>query len=118
MKFRVSGTEFLDWQEAWCLRCEKEHDYSHTDGEVGTGCPLIVNYFVQEDESAWEPRDPEWWRSIPAEVSCSQFVECGKCAPEAPDAERRGDPPLTHREWVDAMRAETLARPVCAEVEA
>lgn len=78
--------------------------------------PPINPQALGDDVAEFQPRDPEWWHFLPAEVSCANFKECGQCAPDEPDAERRGGE--TRREFHDRLRAETLARPICEDVGA
>lgn len=113
MILRLGTTELLDWQEVWCFRCEHDHSLSHASGDETGGCPLLLTQILGEDVAEFEARDPEWWRFIPAEVSCSRFTPCTQCPPDAPDAERRGGE--TRREFHDRLRAETLARPIVQE---
>lgn len=112
MKLALNGTEFADWQEAWCNRCQAEHAATHPPNQdnYDEGCPLILGWALQEDVPEWQPRDSEWFAYLPARVSCSSFAECSDCPPDAPDAERRAGE--TRREFHDRLRAEMLALPV------
>ena len=110
VKFSLNTTEMLDWQENWCFRCVHDHDWSHTGKEEGEPCELTVPMVLGHDVPQFEARDPEWWRMIPAPVSCSRFELCDRCPDESPDAERRSGE--TRREFHDRLRAETLAQPV------
>ena len=111
MIFSLNGTEMLDWQEVWCFRCEHDHGWSHTPcDEDEEGCTVLLTIVQGLDAPELKARDPEWWRTLPAEVSCSKFKECTRCGPEPVDAERRGG--LTRREFFDQYRNRMLARPV------
>lgn len=114
MILRLNTTEMLDWMEVWCFRCEHDHAFSHED-QLDDGCPLLLKMVLGEDVPEFEVRDPDWWRQIPAGVSCSRFQECAQCPPDPPDAERRCG--LTRREFFDQIRAEMLAQPVVSESE-
>lgn len=109
MILRLNTTEMLDWQEVWCFRCEHDHRFSHVDQEAD-GCPLLVKMVCGEDVAEFDARDPEWFRMIPAPVSCTEFKLCGSCPPDPPDAERRNGE--TYREFVDRHRADVLSQPV------
>jgi hypothetical protein len=113
MRFSLNTSEMLDWQEIWCFRCQNDHTFSHTDQQE-KGCPLIARSLLDEDVAEFQPRDPDWWRSIPAVVSCAAFKVCDDCPPEADDAERRGGE--TFREFHDRIRTEMLAMPTVADV--
>lgn len=116
MKLQLNTTEMLDWMELWCFRCEHDHGWSHPpNDENEDGCQLVARSIWDDDVTEFEPRHPQWWRHIPAEVSCSAFKLCSRCAPDPPDAERRGGE--TRREFHDRLRAETLAQPVFAGQE-
>lgn len=110
MKFQLNTTEWLDWAENWCFRCERDHLFSHVNED--DGCELCARSILGEDLPEFEAHDPDWWRMVPAPISCSQFKLCTLCPPEPPDAERRGG--LTRREFHDKLRAEVLAAPVVA----
>ena len=114
MILRLNTTEQLDWMELWCFRCEHDHVFSHGE-ETGEGCPLLLKMALGEDVAEFEPRDPDWWRQIPAGVSCSRFQACTQCPPDPPDAERRGGE--TRREFHDRLRAELLAQPIIEDAE-
>ncbi len=116
MKLRLNTTEFLDWAECWCFRCEHDHEFSHGAENDTGGCPLLVTQACGDDVAEFEARDVKWWGYIPALVSCSRFTLCTRCEPEPPDAERRGGE--TRREFHDRLRAEILARPVVADTGA
>lgn len=117
MILRLGTTEFLDWAECWCFRCEHDHQFSHVDeNEQRDGCELLVGYALQTDVPEFEPRRENALSYLPAEVSCSKFKVCTQCPPDPPDAERRGGE--TEREFRDRFRAQTLARPVVAEADA
>ena len=114
MKFQLNTTEMLDWQEGWCFRCQHDHQYSHVEPEAD-GCSLLLAMVLGDDVPEFEPRDPDWWRMIPAPVSCQRFTLCTSCPPDPPAAERRGG--LTRREFHDQIRADVLTHPVVEVTE-
>ena len=83
MIFQLNGSEMADWQEVWCWRCAKDHGFSH-DGSMRAefGCPLLVKALAREDVPEFVPHT-DWFRTIPANVSCAAFVSCA--APECQD---------------------------------
>lgn len=116
MIFQLNGSEMADWQECWCFRCARDHLWSHAGHDQDAdGCPLILKSILGEDVPQFIPHT-DWYRSVPANVSCSAFVPCN--APECqdgPDAERRGGE--TRREFHDRLRRETLALEVVSTEE-
>ncbi len=105
MIFTLNTTEMLDWQECWCFRCARDHQYSHVE-ENGDGCPLVLDMLIGNDARQWVPHGADW-HTIPASVECSAFVPCE--APECqdgPNAERRNGE--TRREFHDRMRREII----------
>ncbi len=111
MIFQLNGSEMADWQDVWCGHCAKDHLWSHAGHDQDAdGCPLILKSILGEDVPQFIPHT-DWFRSLPANVSCSSFEVCD--APEcqdAPDAERRGGE--TRREFHDRLRAGTIALPI------
>lgn len=115
MKFQLNTTEWLDWAENWCFRCKHDHLWSHPPhDEEGDGCPLIRHSICGEDVPEFEARSVDWWRTIPAEVSCSRFELCTapECTDQGTEERRDGE---TRRQFHDRLRAETLALPVVKE---
>lgn len=110
MKLRLNTTEMLDWQEVWCFRCKHDHLWSHhPNDEAGDGCPLLLPMVMGEDVPQFHPRDPDWWRMVPAPVSCDNFEVCD-CPSESPEMERRQG--LTRRQFFDQERERVLALPI------
>jgi len=113
VKLRLNASEMADWQELWCFRCENDHTYSHTI-EEGNGCGILAdNYLADEADdliTEFVPFREDWWRTIPASVTCSAFKACTKCPTESPDEERRQG--QTRREFYDGLRAEMIAKGV------
>ncbi len=116
---RLNGTEFLDWAEVWCFRCEHDHAFSHDQDQGTGGCEIARDaYALGETRPELTDHAPDGPWSIPASISCASFKECGKCAPDTEDTERRWSNSgpdamlVTRNEFAAMLRAETLAIPV------
>ena len=117
---RLNTTEFLDWAEVWCFRCEHDHAFSH--GEDATadgadGCEICLDAYARGESRPEIVNHEDYWRSIPAHKSCTQFTECTRCPADDEHTERRGiwgdeSNLVTRNQFSALLRSETLALPV------
>ncbi len=107
MIFRLNASEWMDWAECWCFRCEHDHTMSHRTAPEEDGCPHVARSLIGADDPVFVPVGEAPLCTIPAGVVCSAFMPCAKCPPDDPNAERRGGE--TRAEWHDRLRNETLA---------